>query len=491
VHRHLIALAVLIWTAWLAASPQGRAQTGYVYNPYTGRGVAEGNGSNPYTRAYMSAGSNPYTGKATAAPANYNPYTGSSGAIEATYNSYTGRYGSRAQKRTLPGGWQRLVPITGKAGQGLDHLDEAMLRILEKYGIPGGALAIARNGKLVFARGYGWGKLETGEPVTPNALFGIASLSKSITAATILKLVDEGKLSLDDRAFKLLDYLRPPYGARFDPRMNRITIRHLLNHSGGWNRKISGEPSSFSWKVARRLRVPLPVNADQLIIYMLGEPLDFDPGTQTQYSNFGYIVLGKIIERVTGQSYGDYVRKHTLQPLGIRQAVLPNPDGFYHRGEVVRYFQGTNRAVPPGAFPTLADAAGGWSISAVDLARFLTALDGSRGKKFLSPAALKLMVGPPPAPLKPRADGTYYGLGWDLVRKTKEGTGYAKDGLLPGTRTFMGRRPNGLNWVVLFNSGEGMTPQEVIAEFDPKKDIEEHLGRTTKWPEVDLFNDYR
>jgi hypothetical protein len=126
----------------------------------------------------------------------------------------------------------------------------------------------------------------------------------------------------------------------------------------------------------------------------------------------------------------------------------------------------------------------------VDLARFLTALDGSRGKAFLSAETRKAMLAPLPSPLKARPNGTYYGLGWDLVRKTKEGTGYAKDGLFSGCRTFMGRRPNGVNWVILFNSGEALTAQEFVSEFDPKKDMEQHVHRTTKWPEGDLFKEY-
>jgi N-acyl-D-amino-acid deacylase len=489
-NRNAFVITGLALMVSLAFALTADAQTGYGYNPYTNRGTVEGTGANPYTRTNAPAGYNPYTGRTAGVAAVNNPYTGTSPESQTTYNPYTGRYCCRDQKRSLPGGWQRQVPMTGKAVRGLEHFDDAMLRILEKYGIPGGALAIAKDGKLVFARGYGWGKLDTGEPVRPEALFGVASLSKSITAATILKLADEGKLSLDDRAFKLLGHLRPQRGARVDPRLARITVRQLLNHSGGWDRRRSGEPTSFSWRVAHQLRVPLPVSANQLIIYMLGQPLDFDPGTQCQYSNFGYIVLGQIIERIAGRRYEEYVRKNTLQPMGIRRAVLPDPRGLYHRGEVVRYFQGTYQVVPPASFPSLADAAGGWSLSAVDLARFLTALDGSRGNRFLSRDIFKQMLTPPPAPIKPQPDGTFYGLGWDLVRKKKVGTGYAKDGLLPGSRTFMGRLPNGLNWVVLFNSGETMTPQAVIAEFDPKKEIEERVHRTTKWPDVDLFKEY-
>src|SRR5262249_47688938 len=157
---------------WLASAPQAVAQGSYGDNPYTGAGTRERTGYNPYTRTMIPAGYKPYTRRTPAAPAAYNHYTRAGAAVQADYNPYTARYGSRSQKRTLPGGWQRLVPITGKAGSGLDHLDDAMLRILEKYGIPGGVLAIAKDGRLVLARGYGWANLRTGEPVKPEALFG-------------------------------------------------------------------------------------------------------------------------------------------------------------------------------------------------------------------------------------------------------------------------------------------------------------------------------
>jgi CubicO group peptidase (beta-lactamase class C family) len=169
---------------------------------------------------------NPYTGRGAARPVGVNPFTGAAPQAAAGYNPYTG--------------------VNAAA---------------EKHGIPGGALAIVKDGKLVLARGYGWGNLVTGAPVTPDAIFGIASLSKSLPAVAVLKLVEQGKLGLEDRAFRLLSHLKAPPGARVDPRLDTITVRHLLNHSGGWDRNKSGDPQSFSRRVARRLRVPLPVNA--------------------------------------------------------------------------------------------------------------------------------------------------------------------------------------------------------------------------------------
>jgi hypothetical protein len=99
------------------------------------------------------------------------------------------------------------------------------------------------------------------------------------------------------------------------------------------------------------------------------------------------------------------------------------------------------------------------------------------------------MLAPPPPPLKPRPGKTWYGLGWDLVRITPQGPMYWKDGLLPGTRTFMGHMPSGVDWVMLFNSGEGMTTTDVAGELDPRRDLEPNVQGTQAWPEVDFFDE--
>jgi hypothetical protein len=182
---------------------------------------------------------------------------------------------------------------------------------MQRQAIPGASLALARNGALVLAIGYGWADREARVPVTPNTLFALASVSKSLTAVTILKLVDAGRLSLDARVFELLSDIEPLPGDRVDPRVKQITVRQLLYHSGGWDRTKSGDPNGFSDRVAERMRVPMPVSPRQLTRFMLGRPLDFDPGAESHYSNFGYILLGLIIELGMGW---DEVRK---TPTGV------------------------------------------------------------------------------------------------------------------------------------------------------------------------------
>src|SRR5579884_1117525 len=121
------------------------------------------------------------------------------------------------------------LPIAGQAGPGLEVLDAAVRAMLRHHGIPGASLALAYQGRLVLAKGYGYADLAADAPVQPTTLFGLASLSKPITALAILRLIEEGKLTLESRPFELLAHLRPPRGARVDRRLRDITVRQLLN----------------------------------------------------------------------------------------------------------------------------------------------------------------------------------------------------------------------------------------------------------------------
>src|SRR5262249_38714238 len=156
------------------------------------------------------------------------------------------------------------------------------------------------------------------EPVRPRSLFRIASVSKPITSAAVLQLVEQGKLGLDDRVVDLLDVRHngDPI-APADPRLKRVTIRHLLQHRGGWDRDKSFDPMFRSVRIAREFGTRPPAGPELIIASMWKRPLDFDPGARSCYSNFGYCVLGRVIEKVSGISYEAYVREHILAPLGI------------------------------------------------------------------------------------------------------------------------------------------------------------------------------
>jgi N-acyl-D-amino-acid deacylase len=381
------------------------------------------------------------------------------------------------------------VPIRGKAGPGLDELDDLILGVMDHHGIPGAGAAMARNGKLLLAKGYGWSDVTTGAPTQPDTLFGLASLSKPLTAVAALKLVEQGKLSLDDRVFDLLKGIKPLPGAKEDPRLRTITVRQCLNHTGGWDRNLTGDPIMWSPQVCRTLGVAPPVRPAQLISCVMTMPLNFDPGSKAEYSNFGYIVLGEVIAAVSGQPYGRFVRDSVLEPAGAKSAQLDDPDGKYPPNTSRRHIAGTLDVLPPLELPMI-DASGGWYASPLDMIRFMTAVDGSRGKPLLNEKSQRLMIEPPPKPVQPFPDGTFVGLGWDHVQIKDKSFGYMKGGSNPGERTFMKRRLDGINWVLLFNASMEFDPQDVDYLTGALKEILEKIDRLDKYPDVDLFKEF-
>ncbi len=303
----------------------------------------------------------------------------------------------------------------------LADFDAAMQRLLEHHQVPGAALAVTDGGRLVLARGYGYADVDTRELVRPTSLFRIASLSKPITAVAILTLVEQERLQLSDKVFDLLDCESDIAGAgeRFDDRLRAITIEHLLQHRGGWDRDASFDPMFQSVRFARQLGVPAPASAQDLVRGMLTAPLDFEPAQRYAYSNFGYCLLGRVIEHVTGQTYDAYVREQVLAPLGIRTMRLgrtrpedraPDEVRYYHPDTAPSVFEadlGQPVPTPYGAWCLEAmDAHGGWLASVVDLARFATAFDVAEQCPILTRRCIEVMHARPPAPLAPKSMGS-------------------------------------------------------------------------------------
>lgn len=388
------------------------------------------------------------------------------------------------------------MPTTGTAVPELASFDRVLTTLMGKWGIPGGSIAVVKDGRLVLARGYGYADAERKEPVAPDALFRIASVSKPITAVAVLGLAEQGKLDLDARAFALLPNLTPPSGSTVDPRLDNITIRQLLSHLGGWDRDRSYDPMFRATQIAQALGTPAPASVESVIRFMRGQPLDFTPGERYAYSNFGYAVLGRIIERVVGKPYGTYVRESVLRPMGITQMWvgrslaqdrLPGEVRYYDGGGLTTsvFAAGTQVPVPYGGFNLEAmDAHGGWVASAVDLARFITAVDGLTTRPdVLRPETVALMTARPSTVW----DGSayYYGAGW-LVRPAQGN--WWHDGSLPGTSALIVRTGTGLAWAVLFNARSMVPGSTFEQEVDPA--VWQAVGQVTTWPTHDLFSQY-
>ena len=401
-------------------------------------------------------------------------------------------------------GRQALVPArvtTGIYVAEMASFDRIITNLMEKWRIPGGVVAVVKDGRLVLARGYGIADMMRHEPVQPDSLFRIASLSKQITAAAILRLMEEGRLGLEDKAFCILDHLQPPAGgATTDPRIRDITIRQLLQHSGGWDRDRGFDPMFISHRVAQAIGTSEPASSETIIRFMLGQPLDFDPGTQYAYSNFGYCVLGRVIEKVTERTYYEYVRSQLLEPLGITRMRLGRSLLKDRAEEEVHYYDYPTASGVVSVFPDVSgrvpspyggfhleamDAHGGWIGSVIDLMRFVTALDGSRPVAILKPKNVSLMVSRPAPPLWV-GTSYYHGMGW-LVRPVRNDANWWHTGSLRGTAAILVRTYDGLAWVALFNS----RPKDRAGFLRELDDARRQATReVANWPTHDLFGQY-
>ena len=383
------------------------------------------------------------------------------------------------------------TPVTGQPVPALASFDSAMLALMDEYDIPGASLAVARDGRLVFARGYGFADREAGTAVQPNSIFRIASLSKVVTAVTIMQLFQQGELNLDDRVVDLVPGLSPA-----DSRFNEITVRHLLQHSGGWDYSSIPDPLFNPRLVASTLGVASPPTPDDILRFVVGNPLQFNPGTRHSYTNFGFTLLGHVIESVTGQQYEKYVRENVLGELGISCMKLGSslPDNRA-RGEVKYYdfpgaptvqslFSNQTVARPDGGiYLESFDSMGGWISTAPDLLRFLGGFDGNTVRPdILTPATIAVMNSRPS--YAPNAVA-FYALGIN-VRPVQNGYNAFHAGSLPGTVSYLVRLANGTSYAVIFNS-RPQDDTEFIADVDRELFLAQQA--VTAWPQHDLFGE--
>jgi N-acyl-D-amino-acid deacylase len=314
----------------------------------------------------------------------------------------------------------------------------------------------------------------------------------------VLILVEQGKLKLSDRALDYLPDIQPGDGKQIEPRFREVTIEQLLRHTGGWDRDRSFDPMFRPKKIADELGIAAPADSTAVVRYMLGRPLDFTPGERYSYSNFGYCVLGRIIERVTGESYEAAIRRLVLEPCGAhsmrigrtrREGSAPGEVCYYMPGDEKKtqsvYPDVTEEvAWPDGGFYLEAmDAHGGWIGSAIDLLRFTAALDGKREPRLLKPESVEQMTSR--GAHTPASDKTFYAHGW-MVRPLTKRANWWHAGSLPGTSTLLVHTADGFDWAVLLNA----RPADVgINEFHAALDaiMWQALQEVKSWPEHDLF----
>lgn len=399
------------------------------------------------------------------------------------------------------------VPSTGETNSDVAQLDALIRKILLEHDIPGAAIAVARNNCLLYSRGFGYADKKNHSVVQPTSLFRIASLSKPITATAILKLCETGVLNLDDKVLSILDEygIAQKDSEKFDARWHDVTVRHVLQHRAGWDRDKAGDPMFSSLDIAEAMSSQSPASHRDIILHMLTKPLDFNPGERYCYSNFGYCLLGRVIERISGQGYEEFVKKEVLLPIGITDmrigSSLPK---FRAEGEVFYYDRGRGISVfdvgrpevpqPYGAWSLEAmDAHGGWIASAVELVKFGAGYFGTRRSSHIQEESFQSTIAQPLGPIDHGSEDssilTYYGLGWQVfVNDSGKLVQLSHRGSLPGTSSLLVCRADGICYAILFNGRESPLTDNVIKYIE--NDLWEVIGRVESWPTAsNLFDD--
>jgi N-acyl-D-amino-acid deacylase len=388
---------------------------------------------------------------------------------------------------------------SGEDDERFASYDRLMHEFMKVHRVPGASIAVTDQGRVVFARGYGYADIAAKEVVQPADLFRIASISKPITAVAILQLIEQKKLQLDDKVFGALDYEDDikAAGDKFDSRLREITIRQLLEHRGGWDRNQSFDAMFQSVRFAKQVGGNAPADQTAVIKAMLSQKLDFDPGKRYAYSNFGYCLLGRVIEKVSGQDYADYVKEKVLAPIGITTMRIGATRLDGRAKNEVRYYQpGTGKSVfeadldqetphPYGAWNLEAmDSHGAWIASAVDLAKFAAAFDDPDNCPILSRESIALMYRRPPGLAGHEKDGStkdvFYSLGWSNRVLSGGRINHWHTGSLPGTAAILIRRHDGRNFVALLNSRVSPSANHLGRAIDSL--LHKAADEVTDWP---------
>lgn len=325
------------------------------------------------------------------------------------------------------------------------RLDSVVTATMQQRRVPGASIALVRNGRIELVKAYGFASLDPRVPADTTTRFSIGSVTKQFIAALALLLQEDGVLSLNDTVAKWYPSVT---------RANEITLLDLLNHVSGYHDYY---PLDF---VDRPMAQP--TTAEQIIAKFAGAPLDFDPGTRWSYSNTGYTIVGRVIERVTGKPLDVLLHERIFQPLGMRRTVFePTTGENLARGYVSWALGDPELALPEG--PGWIGAAGGIWSTAADLARWNLAL---MRPGFLSPASRALLFGE-----RMLRDGTPTGYAGGLGVGRRGGrTIYSHGGATSGfaaTSTFVPEDTAAM--IVLVNSDQNILGAVTIELVSPPR----------------------
>lgn len=323
----------------------------------------------------------------------------------------------------LTGSYGREVAVAA----GRASVAKLAMEFMGEFDAPGLSIAIAKEGKFICREAFGVADIKAGKRLNVDHRFRVASVSKPITSAAIFLLIERGKLSLDDKVFGkggLLEITDPA------DRLRKITVHHLLTHtSGGW--KNDKNDPMFKYLGKDHL---------ELISWAIKNlPQENEPGEKYAYSNFGYCLLGRIIENVSGQTYEAFVMENALRPCGIetmhvagKSGRLKNEVSYYMGGKPLNFKMNVRRM----------DAHGGWVGTPGDLVNFALRVDGfPEPPDILKQESVQTMT-------KRSGVNTGYACGWSV----NQAGNYWHGGSLPGLSSLLVRTSGGYCWAACVNT---------------------------------------
>lgn len=324
----------------------------------------------------------------------------------------------------------------------VNAIDKFLTAQMQQSGRVGLSVAIVKDGRLVLAKGYGKRSLADGKPVAADTVFAIGSVTKQFTCACVLLLAEEGKLSVNDPVAKYFPNLT---------RAKDITLLDLMQH-------VSGYPDYYPLDFVDR-RMQKPIAEDELLRQYAGAMLDFEPGSKYSYSNTGFILLGRVVEQVAGESFGAFVTRRIFKPLGMANTVYePDPsDGRLAKGYTT-FALSEPEAIGPEAKGWIG-AAGGVFSTPTDLSKWdLALIDG----KVLKPESYAIMTAP-----RKLSNGQISDYGCGLSLKTQSGRQVlAHSGAVSGFNAWNSMIPSTRSAVIMFcnlDGGLGALPGQVFA----------------------------
>lgn len=370
-----------------------------------------------------------------------------------------------------------------------NKIDCLVSRFMEREEMHGLSLAFAKDGKVVYSRGFGVIDTVQKDSVQTSTLFRIASISKLITAIGVGRLCDENRLNLDQTVFGkngiLNDTIYMPYN---DKRITKITVRHLLEHSGGWTQRY-GDPMFNTLAVANKVGVSPPCDSQSMLKFVTSRRLHFTPGTRCCYSNLGYFILGQIIERISGMSYESYINKYILYPSGIVDMKIG--EGFAD----LRFENETKYYEPEGSFEVMAydgsprmlyksnggndisllSSAGGWIASPTDLLLLSLSVDGNDNyPDIISKKFTKKMATP---------RNGFDPLGWRGIDYNGD---LFRTGSMPGTQALLKQQENGISYAVITNTNSWKGPRfskdlsSLMSSLERRLDLSDYSSQKRK-----------